>query len=100
MMSDQMTEETPVETHADWALRKRREAMKVTRYQAKAALMQAGLLADAEAAVVAMDDPMIDLAWQEAGFERLSPMVERLGEEMGFTAEQLDDLFDQAAKIA
>lgn len=95
-----MTEETPVETHAEWALRKRREAMKVTRYQAKAALMQAGLLADAEAAVVAMDDPMIDLAWQEAGFERLSPIVERLGEEMGFTAEQLDDLFDQAAKIA
>lgn len=94
-----MTEETPVETHDEWALRKRREAMKVTRYQAKAALMQAGLLADAEAAVVAMDDPMIDLAWQEAGFERLSPMVERLGSEMGLTAEQLDSLFDQAARV-
>ena len=75
MTSEQMTEETPVETHADWALRKRREAMKVTRYQAKAALMQVGLLATAEAAVVAVDDPIVDLAWTEAGFERLSPMV-------------------------
>jgi len=74
--------------------------MTVTRYQAKAALMQSGLLPDAEAAVVAMDDPMIDLAWQEAGFERLSPMVERLGAEMGLTDDELDNLFDQAAKIS
>ena len=35
-----------VETHEEWALRKRRESMKVTRFQAKAAMMQAGLLDD------------------------------------------------------
>jgi len=56
-------------------------------------------LPDAEAAVVALDDPMVDLAWQEAGFERLSPMVDQLGEQMGLSPEQLDELFELAETI-
>ena len=92
-------EETVFETHEEWALRKKREGMKVTRFQAKVALMQAGLLEVAEQAVSQSTDPLVQLAWQEAGFERLSPMVEQLGQSMGLTDEQLDDLFETAKEI-
>lgn len=94
-----MLEESPAETHEEWALRKRRERMKATRFQAKAALMQAGLLPAAEQAVVDADDPMIDLAWTEASFERLSPIVQALAAQMGLTDEQLDVLFEAAAQV-
>ena len=99
MTSDQMTEETPVETHEEWALRKRREGMKVTRYQAKAALMQAGLLDDIEQAVSDSDDPMIKLAWQEASFVRLSPLISAMAGAVGLSDEQLDELFETAERV-
>ena len=99
MTSDQMTEETPVETHEEWALRKRREGMKVTRFQAKAALLEAGLLEQCESIVANANDPMLDIAWSEAGFVRLSSFVEYVGDQLNLTAEQLDDLFIAAAKI-
>ena len=92
-------EETVVETHEEWALRKRREAMKATRFQAKAALMQAGLLDDVEAAVAASDDPMIKLAWQEASFVRLSPLISAIAEAVGISDEQLDELFESAMRV-
>lgn len=92
-------EETVAETHEEWALRKRREAMKVTRFQAKSALLESGLLAEAEQAVDASTDPLVKLAWKEAGFERLSPMVIKLGKDMQLTDEQLDNLFDTAKRI-
>ena len=63
-------ENTVVETHEEWALRKRREKMKVTRFQAKAAMIQAGLLDDIQVAIDASEDPLVALAWSEAGFER------------------------------
>ena len=44
-------EDAVVETHEEWSLRKRRESLKVTRYQAKAALLGAGLLNDVEVAI-------------------------------------------------
>lgn len=91
--------ETPVEAHEEWALRKRRERMQVTRYQAKAALLEAGLLEQAEAVVAASDDPQLTIAWQEAGFIRLSAFVDQVGAELGLTPEQIDDLFIRAAKI-
>lgn len=95
-----LEEETVVETHEEWALRKRRERMVVTSFQAKAALFEAGLLTEAEQAVEASADPVVKLAWVEAGFERLSPMVERLGDDMGLTDEQLDSLFESAKEIS
>jgi hypothetical protein len=93
-------EETAVETHEEWALRKRREAMKVTRFQAKAALMQAGLLDDIEQAVSDSDDPMIKLAWQEASFVRLSPLISAMAGAVGLSDEQLDELFETAERVA
>lgn len=94
-----MEEFAEIETHEEWALRKKREAMKVTRFQAKAALMQAELLEDIEQAVGASDDPLIALAWQEASFERLSPFVAQMQQVIGLTDEQLDELFVAAAGI-
>ena len=76
-------DETTVETHEEWALRKRRERMQVTRYQAKAALLEAGLLEQAEAIVAASNDPQLTIAWQEAGFIRLSAFVDQVGAQLG-----------------
>ena len=92
-------EDAVVETHEEWALRKRRESMKVTRYQAKAALLGAGRLSDIEAAIAVSEDPLIKLAWAEASFERLSTFTEKMLELTGMTDTQLDDLFDAAAVI-
>jgi len=94
-----LEEETVVETHEEWALRKRRERMHVTRYQAKAALLNAGLLDQCEAVVEASNDPQLKIAWQEAGFIRLSQFVDYVGEQLSLTPEQLNDLFIAAAKI-
>lgn len=80
----------------DW-----REAAVVSRFQARAALHQAGLLAQVQAM---MDDPATDpvvvIAWQDAQeFKRMSPTVLGLAAELSLTDEQLDDLFVQAATI-
>jgi len=92
-------ENTVVETHEEWALRKRRESMKVTRYQAKAALLAAGLLSDIEAAVAVSDDPLLMLAWADASFERLSPFAGQMMMLAGMTGDELDSLFDAAMRI-
>ena len=92
-------ENTVVETHEEWALRKRLESMKVTRYQAKAALLAAGLLSDIEAAVAVSDDPLLMLAWADASFERLSPFAGQMMMLAGMTGDELDSLFDAAMRI-
>ena len=88
-----------VETHEEWALRKRREKMKVTRFQAKAAMIQAGLLDDIQVAIDASEDPLVALAWSEAGFERLSPFVAQMQAAIELTDSQLDELFDAAGGV-
>ena len=92
-------EDAVVETHEEWSLRKRRESMNVTRYQAKAALFGAGLLQQVEEAVAASTDPIMKLAWAEASFQRSSPLAGQMMALTDFTGEQLDDLFDVAANI-
>lgn len=92
-------EETVVETHEEWALRKAREKMKVTRYQAKAALMQAGLLEAVEQAIASTGDPLITLAWEEASFDRMSPLIAEMKTVVGLTGEQVDDLFRAASEV-
>jgi len=96
---DPIQPEEVVETHEEWALRKRRESMKVTRYQAKAALLAAGLLSDIEAAVAVSDDPLLMLAWADASFERLSPFAGQMMMLAGMTGDELDSLFDAAMRI-
>ena len=83
------------------ALLARRQKMVVTPFQAKAALLNADLLDDIEAL---MADPAADrlivLAWNNAiTFERLSPMVAGIAAALGWTDEELDDLFAAAAQI-
>ena len=74
----------------------------VSRFQARAALLQTGFLADVQAY---MDDPATDpfvrIAWQDAQvFKRQSPTVLSLQPLLGLTDEQLDDLFRFAATIS
>ena len=73
----------------------------VTRFQARAALYQAGLLDQVE---TLMNDPetptLARLAWQDAqSFERQSPTIAAMATALGLTDAQLDDLFIAAAGI-
>ena len=71
----------------------------VSRFQARAALMLSGHLAAVEAAV-AQADPIVQLAWAEAvEWKRSSPTIIDLGDAIGLTPEQIDELFIQAAEI-
>lgn len=71
----------------------------ISRFQARAALLQEGLLKEAEALVNQADD-LTKLAWAEAvEFKRGSPMVLELGSRLGLTEDDLDTLFRQAAAI-
>lgn len=73
----------------------------VTRYQARAALLEAGLLGSVEAHFSMLPDTSLDrLAWQEA------PTVNRDGEALqgaaaalGLTEEQVDALFVRAVQF-
>jgi len=83
------------------SIEQQRETMVVSRFQAKAALSNAGLLATVQAL---MDDPstpeVYRLAWQDAlEFRRLSPTLTAMNAALGLTDEQLDDLFVAAANI-
>lgn len=73
----------------------------VSRFQARAALMAAGLLAAADAAVEASDDPFLQLAWKEAvAFPRTSPSIAALAPTLGLTEADVDNLFRAAAQIS
>ncbi|WP_373054609.1 hypothetical protein [Thioalkalivibrio sp.] len=83
------------------SIEQQREGMVVSRFQAKAALSNAGMLATVQAM---MDDPstpeVYRLAWQDATeFRRTSPTLTAMNAVLGLTDEQLDDLFVAAASI-
>lgn len=75
----------------------------VSRFQAKAALLNAGLLSQVEAIIAhPATDAMTKLAWAEAiEFNRQSPTVLGLAAALTppLTSQQLDDLFIAAAQI-
>lgn len=78
-----------------------RSQMKVTTFQAHAAINRSGLY---NAVTELMNDPATDfevkLAWDKAQhFSRLSPAVLAMGAALGLTDQQLDDLFALAATI-
>ena len=82
------------------AERDRLDAMTATRFQAKAALDDAGLLDQVEDYMAGDDVPRrVKLAWQEASFRRGSNMVNQIGDELGLTEKQIDDLFIAAQQI-
>lgn len=71
----------------------------VSRFQAKAALMQAGLLDQVEM-TIAEAGPLVQLAWAEAvEFRRISPTIATLAAELELTDEAVDDLFRAAMQI-
>jgi hypothetical protein len=72
----------------------------VTRFQARAALAGAGLLASVDAAIAASGNTIAQLAWADAqSFERGSPTIAAMSGALGLTAAQVDDLFRTAAGI-
>ena len=80
-------------------LAERSAGMVVSRFQAKAALLAAGLLDRAEE-LVAGADPFVQLAWNEAvEYRRDSPTIRALQGEMRLTDAQLDTLFIAASQI-
>lgn len=77
-----------------------RAGMIVSRFQAKAALYQAGILGQIEELLNSSENFIHRLAWQEAvEFRRDSPTIQFLSEEMGLSPEALDDLFRAAMTI-
>ncbi|QOC54122.1 hypothetical protein [Caulobacter vibrioides] len=73
---------------------------KVSRMQAKQALLAAGLLDDSDAAIAASGDRSLQLYWAETSeFHRNHPAVMAIGTSQGLTSGQLDDLFRAAAQV-
>lgn len=71
----------------------------VSRFQAKAALSQMGLLDDAEALVLSQG-ALAALAWQDISeFRRDSPLVNEIAPQLGLDDQAVDDLFRLAATI-
>lgn len=73
----------------------------VSRFQAKAALLQAGLLDSVEAMMVSESTPALArIAWREAQeFRRTSPTVLAMAQALNLTDPQMDALFVSAAAI-
>jgi 2-hydroxychromene-2-carboxylate isomerase len=74
----------------------------VSRFQARAALHNAGLLPQVEALMGSEATPALArLAWQDAQeFRRDSPTVMAMAQALGLNEAALDDLFVAAAQIA
>ena len=82
------------------AERERLDAMTASRFQAKAALDDAGLLDQVEDYMAGDDVPRrVKLAWQEASFRRGSNMVNQIGAEFGLSEADMDNLFLAAQEI-
>jgi len=85
---------TPEEVLQDW-----RSKAKVSRFQAMAALYNAGLL-DEAVEVVTQAGGLIKIAWDNAiEFRRNSPTILDLALALGLDEEELDALFIVAAEI-
>lgn len=81
------------------ALAAERAHMVCSRFQAKRALFDAGLLSAVEDAVKGADVPT-QLAWDEATeFRRNSPTIAAIAGALKLTDEQIDDLFRAAMQI-
>lgn len=95
-IADYQPQELPSAEEAltDWRARAR-----CSRFQAKAALHNAGLLTAADAAVAAADD-LTKMAWADATeFRRNSPTIAAIGAALGLADAEIDDLFNAAIQI-
>lgn len=89
------------EEEAAERLNAKRAAMEVSPLQAQAALLIQGLLPQVEALINdPQTDPLVKLAWNKAStFRRMSPMILGMATTLGWTDQQLDDLFALADTI-
>lgn len=80
----------------DW-----RESAVVSRFQARAALRQAGLRSQVETIIEdPATDPLVVDAWHAAQeFRRMSPTILALADQLGLNETEVDDLFHQASLI-
>ena len=82
------------------AKRAQLDAITVSRFQAKAALDDAGLLDAIENYMASDEVPRrVKLAWQEAQFKRGSKMINDLAGEFDLSEQTLDELFLAAKEI-
>lgn len=74
----------------------------VTNYQARAALIAAGLFDTVNTAMLALPASSIERqAWEYANtFSRQSPIIAALGAQLNLTSDQIDGLFTAAAQVA
>lgn len=80
-------------------IEERRAEMVCSRFQARAALSLAGMLAQAEV-IIAQADELTRLAWADAQeFRRTSPTILAMAGAFSLTDEQIDALFEQAMTI-
>lgn len=71
----------------------------ISRMQAKQALLAAGQLSAVEAAM-ASAPPAVQIYWADAShFHRSHPIIEQMGQALGMSSDDLDQLFIAAAQI-
>jgi len=84
----------------DKAEREELDRISVSRFQAKVALYEAGLLEQVQEYMEGPEVPMkVKLAWEEASFQRGSNMANTIGSELGLSASEIDDLFKAAQEV-
>ena len=80
--------------------RAKMDAIVVSRFQAKAAMDEEGLLDQVEDYMVGDDvSRFTRLAWEEGSFRRGSKLIQTVGEELGLSTEDIDNLFLKAKDI-
>ncbi|MDN4591254.1 hypothetical protein DBA29_22485 [Xenophilus aerolatus] len=75
----------------------------VSQRQAHLALLEVGLLDDAEALIAGISDPIerrrAEIEWKAPTYERGSPFLQQLAAQLGLTPGRLDELFIQAGQL-
>lgn len=81
--------------------RKPLDDLTVDPIQAREAIRRAGLLQSVETYIAApTTDPLVKSAWEYAlSFKRTSPTILHVADALGWSDQQLDDLFIEASKI-
>lgn len=73
----------------------------VAMWQVRCVLKAQSLLEAAQAAIDASDNDNLKIIWEYGNFaERNSPSIESLGEALGLTSEQIDEMFIAANELS
>jgi len=85
----------PIQVNQEKALLKKREAASLSKSDFKLGLLDMGELNNVQALMDDPDtDPRIKIMYEDSGrFDRMHPDLLQLAQVMGYTEEQLDELF-------